>query len=230
MKKFFFFLAAGSIISMAACKSGAGPAATPEAAVQMFFDKLKNADFDGAKKYATKESASFLEMMSSAMKMAKGMGGKESEDELAKMKNAKFEIGKAKINGDMATVSVTADGDAKDINVKKEDGSWKVAFDKSMLGGGDALKGLDIKGEEALEGLGSMKDSLGNVMEKLNGPEMKEAMEKLNTPEFKEAMEKMKDPAFQEQMKKAMEEMSKNPEAMKKMMEAAEKLKELKNN
>jgi Domain of unknown function (DUF4878) len=162
MKRILFALSAIAVITLAACKGG-GNAATPEAAVKGFMAKMQVMDIEGAKKYATKESAAVLDMMKMGLEMAKKMGGDKSKNEFEKMKDAKVEYGAPKIDGDNATIAVTTtmdgDADTKDIKLKKEDGSWKVAFDKSSLMDGEN-KGADAPTMEDLKDLKGEIDSL----------------------------------------------------------------------
>lgn len=186
MKKMLFAVAAFAVITLSACKGG-GNAATPEAAVKGFMEKMAKMDIDGAKKYATKESASVLDMMKMGVEMAKKMGGDKADSEMEKMKNAKIEYGTPKIDGDNATIAVTTisgdDKETKDIKLKKEDGSWKVAFDKSSMMGGDADK-ADMPTMDDVnkmkEGLEKMGDSLGDKMKEA-GEKIEEATKALDT-------------------------------------------------
>lgn len=146
---------------------------TPEAVTKAFLAKIQKGDFSGAKKYATKESATALDGMESMMDMAKSMGGGSKNSEMDKMKNSKMEVGTATINGDEATIPVTTDGKAKTMNLKKEDGAWKVAFSKGSMGKDGMNEGLD-KGSKTIDNIENMGDTLKESMEKL-----KESLEKI---------------------------------------------------
>lgn len=121
------------VVALVSCKGGG--ANDPKSVAQSFMDALKKKDFDGAAKYATKESKSALDMMKSAMKMAESLGGKNDDMDIDKQwKGKKVEYGEPKINGEEATVSIMVDGkEDMPISLKKEDGTWKVAFDKNTL-------------------------------------------------------------------------------------------------
>lgn len=188
MKKLTILFAVCTGFIFASCGGGKVDN-TPEAVLEAFVTKLKKADYKGAKKYATKGSQEGLEAMESMAELSK-MGGKEAKDD--KMKNAKIEYGKPVINGDDATIPVTADGKTTDWKLKKEDGNWKVDFNKTDMGkgnSGDKTSGLE---------------KIGEGMEK--------AKDALNSPEMQKAMEELKDPKNAEKLEKAMEEAKKMAE------------------
>lgn len=192
MKKLTILFAVCSGLLLASC-GGKKVENTPEAVAKAFMGQIQKLDFAGAKKYATKESGSVLDMMEMTTKMAKNMGKEASKDaDMEKMKNAKVEFGAAKIEGDEATMSVTTDGKAKDIKLKKEDGAWKVAFDKSAMNKGGM--GDTDKAKEDMEKIGDMSDTLSNKMNTTT-EDLNKAMEKLNDPKFKESMDKLKEAA-----------------------------------
>jgi len=174
MKKVIFSMVAATLmlVTMVGCKGGSSD---PKAVAIAFIDKLKEKDFDGAAKYATKESKSALDMMKSAMKMAEAFGGGKGEDmDFDKeWKGKKVEFTEPKIEGDVATVSLMADGkEQMPIKLKKEDGAWKVAFDKNTLmqQGKDKMgemKNQDIPSmDSALNNLNGMGDSIKNALDK----------------------------------------------------------------
>lgn len=160
------------LLAMVSCKSGGDPKET----VQHFFTALKDKKFDEAKKYATKESQSLLDMISS---LAQKMPDSTSAD---KAKEEKFDVTNVKINGDAATADVVPNDKsaALTVNLKKEEGQWKVAFDKSSLmkmsldqaqkqgvdvqkevtGAFDSLKSAADQGSRALDSLSKAVDSL----------------------------------------------------------------------
>lgn len=192
MKKLTILFAVCTGFIFASCGGGKVDN-TPEAVLEAFVTKLKKADYSGAKKYATKGSQEGLEAMESMAELSK-MGGKEAKDD--KMKNAKIEYGKPVINGDEATIPVTADGKTTDWKLKKEDGNWKVDFNKTDMGKGNS--GDKTSGSES--GL----EKIGEGMEK--------AKDALNSPEMQKAMEELKDPKNAEKLEKAMEEAKKMAE------------------
>ena len=86
-------------------------------------------DFTTVKKYSTKDSEGMMGMMQMAMQKM------PDSSQTMQYKKENIELGDAVINGDNATVPVKdkKSGETTDFTLKKEDGSWKVAFDKSTL-------------------------------------------------------------------------------------------------
>ncbi len=153
----------------------------PKAVLTSFFDALQKKDIGAARKLATAESKSMLDMMEMGMKM-----GGDKKDE-GKYDKSKMEFGDAKVEGDKATVAVKekTSGETTNFTLKKEGGGWKVAFDKSsmMNMGMDKMKekGLDMD-STINHGLDKMKDMNVDSL----GDKMKEGLDKL-----KEATEKL---------------------------------------
>ncbi len=158
-----------ALVCLIACSGG--PAGDPKAAAEKFFHALKTMNFEEAEKYATKDSKSMLDLL----KM--GMSFTPNQDSLkAEMEKQKIKYSDAVIDGDEATVTVTVDEKEKtDFKLKKEEGEWKVAFDKSTLMqmGMDKAKEKGVsedelkQAQEALETLSSdsMKDALKQAAE-----------------------------------------------------------------
>ena len=177
MKKVLFSVAAmAALWLVTACGGGGGN--NPKDVAKNFFEAIKTFNIDEAAKYATKDSKSMLDLMKMGMSFAK-----ENMDSIKnEMAKQKIEYSEPVINGDEATVSVTVDGkDKTDFKLKKEEGQWKVAFDKnSMMQQGmnkmnDASQEADeAKLKEAMEGLKA--DSVGEAMKKA-GEALKEAGE-----------------------------------------------------
>src|SRR6185436_19952398 len=127
MKKILLAIVMISSVFYFSCNSaGSGD---PKAVLGQFFDALAKKDIEGARKLATKDSKSMIDMMEMGMKM----GGDKKETE--KFDKANMEIGEAKIDGDKAVVPVKekTSGETLNYTLKKEDGSWKVAFDKASV-------------------------------------------------------------------------------------------------
>lgn len=171
MKKLIWSMAAATLMltALVSCKGGSGD---PKSVAESFMDAIKKKDFDGAAKYATKDSKSALEMMKSAMKMAEAFGGKSEDMDIDKeWKGKKVTYGEPKIEGDNATVSLMVDGkEEMPISLKKEDGSWKVAFDKNTLMKSNADKMKDST-DDTMKDLNISADSLKKAMEEV-GPAM----------------------------------------------------------
>ncbi len=120
MKKLFFIAAAFSLVAAVGCNKGGG---SPKEVAEKFYKAVNNKDFNEAKNYATKESASMLDMMST---FAKTLPAKSKD----------IEVLNEKVEGETATVDVKdkETGKVQTAKLKKEDGKWKVAFDKSSMG------------------------------------------------------------------------------------------------
>lgn len=180
MKKVLLAAFAGVLIMFSSCKSGGGD---PKSVLAEFFTLLSKKDLAGARKLATADSKTMLDMME--------MGMKTDSKELDKYDATKMEYGEAKIEGDKATVPVKEKESGETINyvLKKEGGSWKVAFDKatimgmatekmsekginmsdSIAGALDELKKLDTDSiTDALKNGSKALDSAAKELEKLN--------------------------------------------------------------
>lgn len=142
----------------------------PKSVLMSFFDALGKKDISAARKLATAESKSMLDMIEMGMKM----GGAEQKKE-DKYDKSKMEFGDAKIEGDKATIPVKDknSGETTNYTLKKESGGWKVAFDKSsmMNMGTDKMK---EHGDDMNEGMDKMKDSMDSL-----GGKMKEALDSI---------------------------------------------------
>lgn len=113
-------------VFMTACGGGTGP----EATATSFLNALQDGNFEEAKKYATANSAEVLDMMST---MA------DPGEDAEKPEPKKVNITETETEGDNATVTYTIEGaeeEPQTLDLTKEEGEWKVVFDKSSLGGG----------------------------------------------------------------------------------------------
>jgi len=175
MKKQIIILLALVTTVFVACSSGGGD---PKAVTKKFYEAMKTMNMDEAAKYATKESKNMLDLM----KMGMSFAAANQDSIKAEMAKQKVDFSDAVINGDEATVTVTLnDKDKTDFKLKKEDGQWKVAFDKNTLMKTGMEKaqqnGTDpAELQEAQKALESLQnpDSLQKIMEKA-GDAMKEA-------------------------------------------------------
>lgn len=127
----FGLLVVALALFVAACGGGG---AKPGDVAKNFLTAVNDLNFEEAKKYATAESASMLDMMGGLM----NMGGEEME----KPEPQEITITNEEVDGDNATVTYTTkDEEGNDveetIDLVKVDEEWKVKFDKSSLGGGD---------------------------------------------------------------------------------------------
>ncbi|HSC53415.1 MAG TPA: hypothetical protein VLC98_07345 [Phnomibacter sp.] len=139
MKKFILPLAAVIMLAVAACSGGSKN--DPKQVAKNFFEAFESMDIDKAALYATKDSKSMLDMMKMGMNMAQ-LNMDSIKKEKAKQK---IEFSDPVINGDEATIAVTVDGkDKTDFKLKKEEGQWKVAFDKNTL----MKTGMEKRGQQ----------------------------------------------------------------------------------
>ena len=109
------------------CKNGGS--SDPKAVLMSFMEALSKKDIEGAKKYATKDSEAMLGMIQMTMSMVPD----SAKDKIYDKKN--MEYGEAVITGDKAVVPVKdkKSGQTTNYTLKKENGSWKVAFDKATM-------------------------------------------------------------------------------------------------
>lgn len=153
MKKLFMaFALATTIFLMAGCSSGGDPKATLSA----FFDAMSKKDIEAARKLSTADSKSMFDLMEQGMKMSK------DNTETEKYDKTKMEIGEPTIDGDKATISVkekNAD-EAVNFTLKKESGTWKVAFDKASLMemGTDKMKEKGVSIDSLQESMKELKN------------------------------------------------------------------------
>jgi hypothetical protein len=170
MKKLVFSICAGLMLTIVACKSGPS-SSDPKATLIGFFKAMSNKDLKGARKFATKESESMLSMLEMAMKTAENMKSKEMEEDM-KYDEANMTFGETRIDGDKAIVPVTdkKKNETSDFILKKEDGAWKVAFDKASM--------AEMAGKKMQEdGQDVSIDSLNQALEQLNSDSLSQKMQ-----------------------------------------------------
>jgi|SRR5690348_12553051 len=166
MKKIIVSLLTASLIIVAGCNAGGGD---PKTVLTSFFDALMKKDFDTAKKLATKDSEGMMSMIQMGMQNVKDTA------DMSKFNKNDMEFGNAVINGDIATVPVKekSSGETTDFTLKKEGGSWKVAFDKSTLMEMAQKKmkehGMDMNNmnPEEMEKAGKAIDSAGKMLDQM---------------------------------------------------------------
>lgn len=173
MKKILAAIVLLSGVSFFGCNTGGGD---PKGTLVQFFTALSKNDIEGARKLATKDSKSMIDMMEMGMKMDK------DKKEADKFNKDNMEIGEAKIDGDKAVVPVKekTSGETLNYTLKKEDGSWKVAFDKaSIMSMG--MEKMNEKGINPTDSISKAMDELKNVnMDSLKDG-MKKGMEVLDS-------------------------------------------------
>ena len=173
MKKILLAIVMLSTVSFYSCNSGGGD---PKAVLGQFFTALSKNDIEGARKLATKDSKSMIDMMEMGMKMGK------DKNESDKFKPDNMEIGEAKIDGDKAVISVKEknSGETMNYNLKKEDGGWKVAFDKaSVMSMG--MEKMNEKGINPSDSIDAAMDKLKDINMDSLKDKMQEGMKVLDT-------------------------------------------------
>lgn len=194
MKRILMAAAVLTAVTFAGCNAGGGD---PKAVLISFFDALGKKDFAAAKKLATKDSESMFSFMEMGMKMAKD----QKNDDMEKFNKDKMIFGEPKIEGDKATIEVKdkEKGEAVNFILKKEGGSWKVAFDKASM----MQMGMEKMNEKGMD-VNTVMDSVNSGLEKLKEinidsvtDKVKEGMEKLNEnkEKFEEAAKKLEEAA-----------------------------------
>ena len=122
----FFFL---TILFFSCETRDTADANNPAEVLDAFFDALGSQDIPRAKSLSTPDSKDILDMMEQGFKM----------DTTSSLKNlydkSTMKFGDAIINDDLAIIPVTEEtsGEVIKYKLKKINGKWKVAFDKSTL-------------------------------------------------------------------------------------------------
>ena len=166
MKKIIVMFAILGGLVFVGCNSMGG--GDPKEVLAEFFDALANKDIEKAKKLSTADSKSMIDMIQL------GMNSSAAKENM-KYDKSNMEFGDVKVEGDIATVAVKEKKSGESINykLKKEDGSWKVAFDKASLMGMGMEKiqeeGIDVSG--ALDSLKNSK-AIDKAMEELKSVDM----------------------------------------------------------
>ena len=143
------------------CNSSNG--SDPKGVLMSFFEALGKKDIEGAKKFATKDSEAMLGMIQMGMSMASD----STKDKMYDKNNMEF--GEAKIDGDKATVPVKEkkSGETTTYTLKKEGGSWKVAFDKATMTqmGTDKMKNMN---NNNMDKMNNGMDSASKMLQNMN--------------------------------------------------------------
>jgi hypothetical protein len=116
-----------------ACNSGAG--SSPTATMKAFFEATRKKDAEGFKKTLSKGSLDTIEVFAKAQN--------KTLDELLKSGIKTLDAGQSsatplmrneKIDGETATLEVQdgENGDWKSVPFVRENGEWKIAFDKAL--------------------------------------------------------------------------------------------------
>lgn len=162
MKK--VFLALFGISIFISCNNSSG--SDPKIVLSQFMDALMKKDVATARKLSTADSKSMMDLME--------MGMKSDKNESEKYDKSRMVFGDAKIDGDKAIIPVkeTTTGETINYTMKKENGQWKVAFDKASL----MSMGMEKMSEKGI----NASDSLSKGMEELknmNMDSLKEGMQ-----------------------------------------------------
>ncbi len=168
MKKYFSFsVIVLSTLLLFSCATDTGN--NPKATLQAFFEALAKKDVITARKLATTNSKTMLDMVEMGLKMNQSAAISNEFEQM------KMQYGEADIVGDQATVAVKVNASESPTHfiLKKENGAWKVAFDlATMMQMGTNEKhalnpnALDSMNEQ-IEGLKKMNpDSLQELLKK----------------------------------------------------------------
>lgn len=155
MKKLLFAVAIVSFV-FAGCKSDSKNG-TPSDVLSAWFDAMSKKDMTAVKELSTAESQSMISLMEMGMKDT------SASNEMSKYDKSKMEFGTAVITGDNAKVPVKdkASGETTNFPMKKVNGQWKVAFDKSsmMEMGMEKMKDKNINLSDSIsKGMDEMKN------------------------------------------------------------------------
>lgn len=178
MKKLLYAVYLLSIVTMVSCKTDDG--GNPNEVLSQFFDAMAKRDTAKIRILTTEESSSMISMMTTGLAMT------DTGKVMDKYDKSKMEFGKPIINGDNAKVPVKdkASGETVNFPMKKVNGKWKVAFDKSSV--------MEMGMEKIKDGDMNMSDSLQKGMEEMKNMnmdsmmnEVKKSMDtnKIKTPE-----------------------------------------------
>ncbi len=165
MKKLILAAIVVCLAVFVSCKQGS--AGNPNEVLSAFFDAMAKQDTVKIKALSTKESEQMLGMMKMGMSMA------DSKKDLQKYDKTKMEFGTAVINGDNAKVPVKdkASGETVNFPMKKEDGKWKVAFDKSSV--------MEMGMEKMKDSKMNLNDTLKNAMDEMKNINMDSLMQEV---------------------------------------------------
>jgi hypothetical protein len=129
------------------CNSGKDP----NQVLGKFFDALYKKDIIEAQKMATHDSKLVLDLLELSLKT--------DSNETAKFDKSQLEFGKPSIEGNKAVVSVKdkRNDEMMNFTLKKENGIWKVAFDKSTV----ISMGMEKMKEKGI----NLKDSMNHMLD-----------------------------------------------------------------
>ncbi len=149
MKRILFILMAGSLCLFTSCNSRGDD---PKLVLMDFFEAMSEKDISKARTLATSDSRPTLDLIEMAMRTS------VADNTFFDLEGKEF--GEAVIDGNRAVVPVKELNNGVNLEyfLKKEEGSWKVAFDKNAF--------IDM-GIEKMRGLRSNRDSALDVLEEI---------------------------------------------------------------
>lgn len=121
MKKLLFSIISLAMLFMVSCK-GEGP----KDIAQKFLDAVAHMEYDEAKKYATEDTKSTLDMLQSFVSMA-------DDSTKADAKKVKVDILNVQEEGDKASVTYTTSEDNTErvLQMVKQDNKWLCSWNKT---------------------------------------------------------------------------------------------------
>lgn len=158
MKKIISTILILCSIVFAGCKNSSDD---PKSILISFFEALSTNDIKTARKYATVESKSMLDLLEKS--------GKTETTPNEKFKKENLEFGDIKIEGDKAIVPVTEKASGVTVNyVLKNEQGWKVAFDKAtMMNIGNDVQDQDQHKNDSLNINDDLDNSSGTDIDSL---------------------------------------------------------------
>lgn len=155
----FSAIALAAVMMLWAC----GGSMTSKEVGEKFLMAFAKGDLETAKKFATEDAQTSLDLM-----QGNSEAKKDNPDAIV--------IGDVKEEGDKAVMSYTENGKEKTLNLIKENGQWKAAWEKGAGSSGNST--LDGLGDDLGNAMEDAMEDLGEDLEKL-GEDMKEAGEKI---------------------------------------------------
>jgi hypothetical protein len=130
MRKQTLFVVAAVLLALAGCKSTGSPTAT----FKTFFEAQKKKDITGMKQELSKTSLLMMEASAKEQGLTLDKFLQQQLDNPASRTDKMPETRNEKINGDQATLELHNEDVQRwdTMYFVKEDGAWKIAFDRTM--------------------------------------------------------------------------------------------------
>jgi len=131
MNKLFLAIALAGVLLSSGCSNKS----SPEKVLHSYLERMEEKDYDGAAKFATQNSQSVIIEYKKNWEKSKSASGGTPEEEIYSHVSPKwkFELGKATITGNLATIVVkTFKSTPYEVlhnaryALEKENGEWKV--------------------------------------------------------------------------------------------------------